>query len=57
MRRLRSLFESFWSQELDRLVVDANDYPLPQGEFAMRYESRCHTKRYSCRWIPTRPSR
>ena len=25
VRRLRSLFESFWSEELDRLVADARD--------------------------------
>ncbi|KAA1251384.1 TIGR03086 family protein [Mycobacterium simiae] len=38
LRRLRSLFESFWSAELDRLVFDANDYASGQGEFAMPYE-------------------
>lgn len=38
LRRLRSLFESFWSEELDRLVADANDYASGQGESAMPYE-------------------
>jgi uncharacterized protein (TIGR03086 family) len=37
VRRLRALFESFWSDELDRLVVDATQ-PSPQGDFAMPYE-------------------
>jgi DNA-binding transcriptional ArsR family regulator len=27
MRRLRAMFESFWSDELDRLVADANRRP------------------------------
>jgi uncharacterized protein (TIGR03086 family) len=37
VRRLRALVESFWSDELDRLVVDATQ-PSPQGGFAMPYE-------------------
>jgi uncharacterized protein (TIGR03086 family) len=37
MRRLRALVESFWSDELDRLVVDATQ-PSPQGDFAMPFE-------------------
>ena len=37
VRRLRALVESLWSDELDRLVVDATQ-PSPQGDLAMPYE-------------------
>jgi uncharacterized protein (TIGR03086 family) len=37
VRRLRALFESFWSDELDRLVIDATQPPT-QGDFAMPFE-------------------
>ena len=36
--RLRALFESFWSEELARLVADATRYAPSQGEFAMPFE-------------------
>src|ERR1700739_3175688 len=36
-RRLPAVFEAFWSDELDRLGVDATR-PSPQGDFAMPYE-------------------
>lgn len=36
--RLHALFESFWSDELDRLVADAIHYAPSQEEFAMPYE-------------------
>lgn len=32
--RLRALMESFWSDELDRLVADAAHYPPSQGDCA-----------------------
>ncbi|MFV4009777.1 TIGR03086 family metal-binding protein [Mycobacterium tuberculosis] len=36
--RLRALMESFWSDELDRLVADAAHYPPSQGDCAMPFE-------------------
>ncbi|QUR69571.1 TIGR03086 family metal-binding protein [Mycobacterium spongiae] len=38
MLQLRAHFESFWSDELDRLVVDAAHYTPAQGEFVMPFE-------------------
>ncbi len=36
--RLRALFESFWSDELDRLLADATHNTPPLGDFAMPFE-------------------